>query len=110
MARSIGTGREGSASQAVGVRVVWTIKALREIERIHDYLLAFNPDAATRVVVELREAGSGLINFPLRGRVVPGTALRELVTAFPYVMRYRVSGGQIFILRIRHAARRPTEP
>jgi plasmid stabilization system protein ParE len=58
----------------------------------------------------LIEAGNSLVSFPYRGRVVPGTDKRELVTAYPYIIRYRIVGDQVRILRVRHTSRRPTSP
>ncbi|HEX3990971.1 MAG TPA: type II toxin-antitoxin system RelE/ParE family toxin [Acetobacteraceae bacterium] len=39
---------------------------------------------------------------------MPGTDTRELVTAYPYIIRYRIVGDQVRILRVRHTSRRPT--
>ena len=36
--------------------------------------------------------------------------MRELVTVSPYIIRYRISGEEVLILRVRHSARRPTNP
>jgi len=36
--------------------------------------------------------------------------MRELVTARPYIIRYRIVGDEVVILRVRHAAQRPTDP
>ncbi len=59
----------------------------------------------------LLAAGDGLANFPHRGRSVPNTDMRELVTAYPYIIRYRITrDDQVRILRVRHMARRPTNP
>ena len=38
------------------------------------------------------------------------TGLRELVTDYPYIIRYFIDGNKIVILRVRHTARRPTKP
>ncbi len=56
-----------------------------------------------------RKTGNGLANFPQRGRPVHGSAMREVVTRFPYVIRYRIVGEDVIILRVRHTARRPAE-
>ena len=58
----------------------------------------------------LLAAGDSLVNYPFRGRPVPGTFLRELVTVSPYIIRYRIDGDEVVILRVRHSARRPTDP
>jgi plasmid stabilization system protein ParE len=55
-------------------------------------------------------AGNSLNTFPRRGRPVGNTKMREILTLYPYVIRYRLSGNTVFILRIRHNARRPTTP
>jgi plasmid stabilization system protein ParE len=33
-----------------------------------------------------------------------------LVTVYPYIIRYRIVGNTVRILRVRHTARRPTSP
>ena len=58
----------------------------------------------------LIEVVDGLELFPHRGRLVPGTDLREIVAADPYIVRYRVVGDGVRVLRVRHASRRPTQP
>lgn len=92
------------------MRVLWTRTAARGIQRAFDYLVDFNPRAAAVVALTLRDEGNGLVNFPHRGRPVPGSTMRELVSAYPYVIRYRIDGDSVVILRIRHTSRRPTTP
>ena len=92
------------------MHVVWTATALRGLLRTYDYLSGFNPIAAAQVAQSLREAGDSLALFPDRGRHVPGRTMREVMTAYPYIIRYRVEGDTVFILRVRHASRRPTTP
>jgi plasmid stabilization system protein ParE len=88
------------------VRVVWTEAALNGIDRAYDYLVGLNPRAAAAVAVGLRAAGDSLEHFPHRGRQVPGTVMRDLVTSY----RYEIAGDVVEILRVRHTARRPTTP
>jgi addiction module RelE/StbE family toxin len=92
------------------VRVIWTRAALNDTDRAYDYLADFNPKAAVRVATALRADGDGLKHFPHRGRPVPGTNMRELVTSHSYLVRYRISGDTVLILRVRHTSRRPTKP
>jgi addiction module RelE/StbE family toxin len=91
-------------------QVVWSGPALRHIEAIRDYIGQSNPRAAVAVAQSLIEAGNNLAAFPHRGRSVPGTDKRELVTAYPYIIRYRIVGDVVRILRVRHTSRRPTNP
>jgi toxin ParE1/3/4 len=65
--------------------VVWTEPALVQLLAIRDYIGQFNPRAARHVADGLKRAGDSLANFPRRGRLVPKTDLRELITAYPYV-------------------------
>ena len=59
--------------------------------------------AALRIGERLFEAGESLATFFRRGRPV-GNGRRELVSVRPYILRYRMVGGQVEILRVRHAA------
>lgn len=92
------------------MRVVWTRTALRGVWRAYDYIFDFNPQAAAHMAEALFAAGDSLVNFPHRGRPVPGTSMRELVGVSPYIIRYRVDRDEVVILRVRHSARRPTNP
>jgi toxin ParE1/3/4 len=90
--------------------VIWTDTAFDHLEAIQAYIAQFNPRAAHAVAAELITAGDSLSTFPHRGRPVPHTNLRELVSTYPYVIRHRVAGDRVFILRLRHSSRRPTTP
>lgn len=62
------------------------------------------------MAASLLASGDSLAHFPHRGRPVRGAAMRELVSVTPCIIRYRVERDQVVILRIRHSARRPTNP
>jgi toxin ParE1/3/4 len=62
------------------------------------------------VAPSLLDAGSSLENFRHRGRLVRNSGMRELVTSYPYVIRYHVTGDNVVILGVRHTSRRPTNP
>jgi plasmid stabilization system protein ParE len=88
-------------------RVVWSVAALDDLDGIFRYLLDRNPDAAWRLRDQLVAASFTLAEMPLRGRPADGNH-RELVTLAPYLIRYRIAGDEVRILRIRHAARHRT--
>jgi addiction module RelE/StbE family toxin len=90
--------------------VIWTEPALANLEAIRIYIEQFNPRAARQLADSIVAAGNSLAQFPQRGRKVPGTDMRELVIAHPYIIRYQVVGDVVVLLRIRHSARRPTNP
>ena len=103
--------RESPAAFGLTMRVIWSPSALREISHATDYLVDFNPRAAMELAKGLLAAGDGLVHFPHRGRPVAGTNMRELVTAYPYIIRYRITRDDtVRILRVRHTSRRPTNP
>jgi toxin ParE1/3/4 len=90
--------------------VVWTEPALANLEAIRAYIAQFNPKAGRDVADSLKASGEGLRNFPHRGRLVQGTAMRELVSKYRYIIRYYIDGDRVVSLRVRHSARRPTKP
>lgn len=85
-------------------RIVWTDEAVSHLEAIIAYISAFNPAAAARLGERLIAVADSLTEFSERGRDV-GDGRREMTTVWPYVLRYRVDGDRVIILRIRHGAR-----
>ena len=86
------------------MRVVWTESALDEVARIYDYVLQFNPSAATGLVEALLREGDSLMVLPYRGRPVADN-IRELVFVYPYIIRYQIIDHTVVILRVRHGMR-----
>jgi plasmid stabilization system protein ParE len=85
-------------------RIVWTDDAIAHLEAIIDYVSAFNPAAAARLAERLVVLADSLDSCPSRGREAGG-GTREMTTVWLYILRYRVEGDQVLILRIRHGAR-----
>ena len=85
-------------------KIVWTDEAIAHLEAIVAYISAFNPAAAVRLGEKLLAVADSLAEFSERGRDV-GEGRREMTTVWPYVLRYRVEGEAVIILRIRHGAR-----
>lgn len=90
--------------------VIWTEPALAHLEAIRAYIQQFNPKAAPQVAASLKALGDSLTHFPHRGRLVRGTVMRELISTYPYIIRYAIDGDKVVILRVRHTSRRPTTP
>lgn len=84
-------------------RIVWTEDAVSNLEAIETYVSAFNPAAAQRLAERLIAVADSLAEFSGRGRDA-GDGRREMTIVWPYVLRYRVEGDTVFILRIRHGA------
>ena len=52
-------------------------------------------------------AGNSLAQFRRRRRTVPGSGFRELVTAHPYTIRYRIVRDTMRVARVSYASRCP---
>ncbi|MCP5082469.1 MAG: type II toxin-antitoxin system RelE/ParE family toxin [Alphaproteobacteria bacterium] len=88
--------------------VSWLPDALDDLRRLQDFLHPHSPTAALRVVTALVEAAEALVEFPEKGRPwEPDMNYRELLIkhgAKGYVLRYRLLGGNAYIVRAWHAA------
>lgn len=82
-------------------------RALRDIERIHDYIAQYDAEAAKRVVRRVEHSISRLSFLPLSGRtgVIAQTRI-VVVPGLPYVAVYRVRDEVVEIIAILHTARR----
>ena len=85
--------------------VVWSRRALADLAAIQAHIRQFRPLAAQRMAQRLRKAAESLAEHPERGR--PAGMLRELAVIAPYLIRYRVAGDMVQIVRIKHGARKP---
>jgi plasmid stabilization system protein ParE len=80
---------------------------LRDVLRLHDFLVSKSPDAAKRAVKAIRQGVKALGQHPEMGRPVDEmpTGFREWVIEFgnaAYVALYHYDGKQIVILAVRH--------
>lgn len=87
-------------------RVIWTRAARGDLAGIRAYIGQFNPTAAARFAIRLVLAADSLVELAERGRPIRD-GRRELAALPPYLIRYRVAGDVVFVLRIRHGARLP---
>jgi plasmid stabilization system protein ParE len=90
-------------------KIVWTDEAIDNLEAIATYISTFNPAAARRLAARLIALADSLAEFSERGRDAGG-GKREMTIVWPYILRYRVEGDAVFILRIRHGAQEPDSP
>ena len=86
--------------------VVYSARALENLERAFKFLLAENPAAAVAAASAIASAVDALATHPLIGRRVEGD-LRELVISFGatgYIALYRfvLPLDQVRILALRH--------
>jgi len=83
------------------MRLRWTASAVRDLERITDYLFDETPQHAPRLVRSLYKSATALKTFPNRGRPGKKQGTRELVIpSLPYIVVYQVSKDTVYIARI----------
>ena len=86
--------------------VIWRPEALDQLDETAAYIEQHHPAAADRIYTRLRDLGDSLRSSPRRGRPMPG-GLRRSVVVQPYILSYEVQGETVYIIRVRHSARRP---
>ena len=94
------------------MKVRYTPEARADLKEIHAFLKKDNPAAARRVRDEIREVAERAGRRPYDGIVNPKAPnLRSLlVHRYQYRVNYEIYGGEVWIIHIRHTARRPYEP
>lgn len=85
------------------MKIVWRLRAERELARQLAYLAAENRFASERMRDRIEERMAALTHFPFTGRPSRQKGVRELVIAgTPYIAVYRVRGGEVEIIRFFH--------
>jgi plasmid stabilization system protein ParE len=87
-------------------QVIYSARALENLEHALQFLLAENPSAAVAAAAAIESAVNALAAHPLLGRRVEGD-IRELVISFGatgYIALYRfvVEEDQVRVLALRH--------
>jgi toxin ParE1/3/4 len=87
------------------MKLIYSVRALRHLQRIHDYIAKDSPAAADKIIERIREATSRLTRLPYSGRPGPrGTRLLSVPGA-PYIVVHRVRGDEVVVLTILHTSR-----
>jgi addiction module RelE/StbE family toxin len=93
------------------MKVVYAPRALRDLHEIAAYLSKHTPSGTANVLAAIKSSIDTLSFFPQIGRVVDEAGHRRVpVVRYPYVIFYRISDDELFILHIRHMSRRPIDP
>ncbi len=82
--------------------LLWTDRALLDLQAIDAYIATDSPDAAAHWIEKLLSAGEQAARFPLAGRVVPEKArvdIREVLLG-NYRIVYRVRERRIEVLTV----------
>ncbi len=88
-------------------QVVFSPAALRDLQRLRDFLRPKNADAARRAGEAIRQGVKALGMQPRLGRLVDDLPenFREWLIDFGdsgYITRYRVDGDLVIVLAVRH--------
>ena len=88
-------------------RLIWTLHALRDVQRLHRFLAERNTDAAQRAVQAIRAGVKVLAKQPGIGRPAEHMEpeFREWLVDFGdsgYVVMYRFDGKTAVLLAVRH--------
>jgi len=91
------------------MRVRYTPRSRGDLEEIVAYIASDNPLAAQRVRRAILDAIELVAAYPYIGiKNARAPELRSwLVSRYPYRVHYQLSEGEVWIVHIRHAARRP---
>lgn len=88
-------------------RLRWSLPALHDVARLHDFLAPKSQDAARRAIKTIREGVKALGKHPRMGRPIEELPpeFREWMIEFgqgAYVALYHYDGKQVVILAVRH--------
>ncbi len=90
------------------MKVVWTPRAQRRLQEIHDHIARDQPGNAARWVARVLDRSEQISELPQSGRMVPEyqrDTIRELIEG-DYRIIYRIRSQQVDVLTVRHGARR----
>ena len=91
----------------MGARLVWTLRAVADLARLHRFLAERNPEAARWAVRAIREGMRLLEAHPEASRPAQGMdpEFRERWTSFGgggCLALYRLDGSPVMVLAVRH--------
>jgi plasmid stabilization system protein ParE len=85
--------------------LIWTETALADLVRLRRFIEPKNSRAARQAAEALKKGAALLLNHPGLGRRLEGRPDREITIPFGkhgYVIRYRLDGDDVVILKIWH--------
>jgi plasmid stabilization system protein ParE len=88
------------------MRIEWLIPAIRDLQRLRNFILPHNTEAARRAVSLIKTVVTTLEANPHSGKPSEDmTDYRDIVIPFGsagYVLRYRIQKDVLFIVAIKH--------
>ncbi len=90
------------------MRIRYTLRARADLDAIYVYLDQQAPAAAQSVKTRIERRITQLADFPLMAPATDESGVFELtLVRYPYKVYYQIEGDEVWIVHIRHAARRP---
>ncbi len=89
------------------MKLIFTSPALAELDEIFAYTEEHHPASLKALWKRIDTVSSQIMAFPHSGRPVdnaPGVRMMPLIR-FPFRIFYRIAGGRIEVLHIRHTSR-----
>lgn len=87
------------------MRIRWSSEARDDVDRLADFVGAYDPVRATEIEQELSQSPKRLLQFPRRGPRLSEFDPREIreFRIGHYLLRYELAGADILVLRFFHA-------
>lgn len=89
------------------MKLRWLPAAFQDIERLYEFLVEKDPNAAARAMEIILDGAEGLEDMPEIGKPMnDDTGRRELYIPFgagAYVLRYKLDGETVVIIRVWHS-------
>jgi len=87
------------------VTIRWSPEARDDVDRLVDFIAAYDPRLADDIEQQLSRAPKKLLHFPRRGPRLGEFAPREIreYHVENYVLRYELVGSDIVVMRLFHA-------
>jgi len=87
------------------VTIRWSSEARDDVDRLVDFMAAYDPILADEIEQELGQAPKKLLDFPRRGSRLSEFESREVreFRVGSYLLRYELVEADIFVLKFFHA-------
>jgi toxin ParE1/3/4 len=91
------------------VKLRFTKRASRQIEKALDYIAEKSPQGAARVGAQIQAVALLLSQHPYAGHATSRIGIRRInISPYPYLIFYRVTDDEVIIQRLYHTSRNPS--
>ena len=90
------------------MKLLYTPRALEELDKVLAYIAVSSPQGAGRVQARIQVLTELLLRHPKSGQRTSLRGMRRIsATPYPYLIYYETTDQEIVIVGVRHAARDP---